>query len=190
VPLFPSITTGPDEVSELADPDGVGVGDFVLVAVGAGVGEGLVALGAALGSFVALGELLVAGIVVALGAGAVLGFDVGVCVVDGAVAGGVAVVDVVGEAVGVAVADGVAVVDVVGEAVGVAVAPLLATVKYPRRLDLVPSERVSTTLRRCDPSASFVVSYGTAAPSTAVPARSKGGSVSVRTGSALRRPSR
>jgi hypothetical protein len=172
VPLFPSITTGPDEVSELADPDGVGVGDFVLVAVGAGVGEGLVALGAALGSFVALGELLVAGIVVALGAGAVLGFDVGVCVVDGAVAGGVAVVDVV------------------GEAVGVAVAPLLATVKYPRRLDLVPSERVSTTLRRCDPSASFVVSYGTAAPSTAVPARSKGGSVSVRTGSALRRPSR
>ena len=149
MPLFPSITTGPDEVSELADPDGVGVGDVVLVAVGAGVGEGLVALGAALGSFVALGELLVAGIVVALGAGAVLGFDVGVCVVDGAVAGGVAVVDVVGEAagvavadgvavvdvvgeaVGVAVADGVAVVDVVGEAVGVAVAPLLATVKYP-----------------------------------------------------------
>jgi hypothetical protein len=214
VPLFPSITTGPDEVSELADPDGVGVGDFVLVAVGAGVGEGLVSLGAALGSFVALGELLVAGIVVALGellvagivvalgellvagivvalgAGAVLGFDVGICVVDGAVADGVAVVDVVGEAAGVAVADGVAVVDVVGEAVGVAVAPLLATVKYPRRLDLVPSDRVSTTLRRCDPSASFVVSYGTAAPSSAVPARSKGGSVSDRTRSVLRRPSR
>ena len=83
VPLFPSITTGPDGASEVAGFDGVGVGD-VLGTVGAGVGEELVALGVALGVFVALGELLVAGLVVALEVGAVLGcegFDVGVCVV-------------------------------------------------------------------------------------------------------------
>ena len=89
------------------------------------VGEALVALGVALGVFVALGELLMAGVGVALGVAAVLGCegsDVGVCVGGVAVTGGV----------------------VVGVAGGVAVAPLLATVKSPRRLDLVPSDQVST----------------------------------------------
>jgi hypothetical protein len=56
---------------------GDGVGDFVVVAVEAGVGEGLVALGAAVGALVALGELLEAGMVVALVGGMVLGFEVG-----------------------------------------------------------------------------------------------------------------
>jgi hypothetical protein len=72
-----------------------------------------------------------------------------------AVVVGVAVVAVVGAAVVVA---GGVVVDDVGEAVVVAVAPLLATVKSQRRLELVPSDHVSTALMVCDPSASFVVS--------------------------------
>jgi hypothetical protein len=162
VPLFPSITTGPDGASELAGFDGVGVGD-VPGTVGAGVGEELVALG------VALGELLVAGVAVALEAGAVLGCEglvVGVCVVGVGIAGGavvgVAAVVVVGAAgvVGTVVvgAVGKAVFVAVGKAVGVAVGPLLATVSFPRRLDLVPSAQVSTALMVCDPSASCVVS--------------------------------
>jgi hypothetical protein len=181
VPLFPSMTTGPDGASEPADPDGVGVGDFVLVAVGAGVGEGLVALGAAVGFLVALGELLVAGAAVALGGGALLGFDVGFCVV-GAVLG----FDVGFSVVGAAEADGVAVADVVGEAVGVAPALPLATVKWPRRVEVLPFDHFSTTRIVCDPSASFVVSYGRAVPSAAVPARSKGGSSSVQIGGFVR----
>jgi hypothetical protein len=104
----------------------------------------------------------------------VLGADeaCGVGVVD-VVAVGVGVVDVVAEAVGVGV------VDVVAEAVGVAVPPLLATVKWPRRPEVVPFDHFSTTRMVCDPSASVVVSYGTAVPSSAVPAKSKGGSTSV-----------
>jgi hypothetical protein len=108
------------------------------------------------------------------------------------VAVGEAVVDVVGEAVFVAVGEAVvdvvgeAVVDVVGEAGGVVVAPLLATVKFPPRREVVPFDHVSTTLMLWDPSDSFVVSYGTAVPSSAVPAKSKGGSVSVRTGGFVR----
>jgi hypothetical protein len=101
------------------------------------------------------------------------------------VAADAAVVGAADAAVFVAV--GEAVVDVVGVAVGVAVAPPLATVKFPRPLDLVPSDHVSTTLMVCDPSASSVVSYGTAVPSPAVPAKSKGGSVSVRRGGVVRR---
>jgi hypothetical protein len=101
------------------------------------------------------------------------------------VAGGEAGVDVVAEAVGVD--GGEAGGDVVAEAVGVAIPPLFATVKFPRRLDVVPSDHVSTTLMLCDPSASVVVSYGTAVPSSAVPAKSKGESVSVRTAGFVRR---
>ena len=164
VPLFPSITTGPDGASEPAGFDGVGDGD-VLGTVGAGAGEELVALGVALGVFVALGELLVAGLVVALEVGAVIGcegFDVGVCVLGVGMAVGVAAVVVVGAAgvVGTVVVGGVgeAVFVAVEEAVGVAVAPLFATVSFARRLDLVPSDQVSTARMVCDPSASFVVS--------------------------------
>jgi hypothetical protein len=140
--------------------------------------------------------------VVAPGVGAVLdceGFEVGVCVVGVGVAGGVVVgVVVVGAAVVVA---GAVVVGAVGEAVSVAVGeavvvvgaglvvgatPLLTTVKFPRRREVVPFDHVSTTLMLWDPSASFVVSYGTAVPSSAVPAKSKGGLVSVRTGGFVR----
>jgi hypothetical protein len=122
---------------------------------------------------------------------------VGVGVADGEV-GGTAVV-VVGAAVvaagavvvgaadeAVLVAVGEAVVVVVGEGLVVGATPLLATVKFPRRPEVVPFDHVSTTLMLWDPSASFVVSYGTAVPSSAVPAKSKGGSVSVRTGGFVR----
>jgi hypothetical protein len=127
--------------------------------------------------------------------------DVGVCVVVAGVGGAVVgvAVAVVGAVVGVAgtvvfgavgeavfVAVGEAVVDVVGEAGGVVVAPLLATAKFPPRREVVPFDHVSTTLMLWDPSDSFVVSYGTAVPSSAVPAKSKGGSVSVRTGGFVR----
>jgi hypothetical protein len=181
VPLFPSITTGPAGASELAGFDGVGVSE-VLGPAGAGVGEELVALG------VALGELLVAGFVVALRVGPVLGcegFDVGVCVADGVFVG-VAMVDGVGAAgvVGTVVVGAVAeaVFVAVGEAVGVAIAPLLETVSFPRRFDLVPSDQVSTAPIVWDPSASFVVSKGIAVPPAAVPARSKGATLSIRMG--------
>jgi hypothetical protein len=104
----------------------------------------------------------------------------------------------VGEAVGVAVValwlglvvgDGAVVVAVgagtvvgaIGVGLGVVVAPL-ATVKFARRAEVVPFDQVSTTVMPCDPSASFLVSYGTAVPSAAVPAKSKGGCVSVPTG--------
>jgi hypothetical protein len=109
----------------------------------------------------------------------------GAAVVGGAVvtvgfgAGGAVVVGgSVGVSVGVAVG--------VGGVLGV-VAPLLETVKVPRRLEVVPSDHVMTVLMVCDPSASFVVSYGVAEPSAAVPAKSYGGSVSVRTGGSVRR---
>jgi hypothetical protein len=109
----------------------------------------------------------------------------GAAVVGGAVvtvgfgAGGAVVVGgSVGVSVGVAVG--------VGGVLGV-VALLLETVKVPRRLEVVPSDHVMTVLMVCDPSASFVVSYGVAEPSAAVPAKSYGGSVSVRTGGSVRR---
>jgi len=123
VPLFPSITTGPDGTSELPDPEGLGVGFCVPVPVGVGVGEAPVSLGA--GFFVALGELLVAGSVVARGVGAVL--DCEACGVG-----------VLGVGVGVF---GVG----VGDVVGVAVAPLFATVKCPRRLEVLPFDHFSFT---------------------------------------------
>jgi hypothetical protein len=103
----------------------------------------------------------------------VIGLEVGVLRVDVADARGVAsaVVDVADAAVAVVVGDAVVavvgaevvvadgvVVGAVGEAVVVAVGPLLATVKSQRRLELVPSDHVSTALMVCDPSASFVVS--------------------------------
>jgi hypothetical protein len=81
-----------------------------------------------------------AGSVVAVGAAVV----VGGAVVGGAVVGG-AVVG--GAVVGGAVVGGAVVVVGVGEGV-VVVAPLLATVKCARRLEVVPSDRVSTTLMR------------------------------------------
>jgi hypothetical protein len=149
--------------------------------------------------------------VIAPGVGALLdceGFEVGVCVVGVDVAGGVvvgvAVVVVgaaavvagtvvfgaVGEPVFVAVGEG-AVVAVVGAVVGVVVTPLFATVKFPRRLEVVPFDQVSIARMLCDPSVSFVVSYGSAVPSAAAPAKSNGGSVSVRAGGFVRRePSR
>jgi hypothetical protein len=129
-----------------------GVTDVVLGAVEDGVGEALVPVGVTLGVFV------------------------GVCSVGLAVDSGVAVCG------GVVVDGGVVVEVVVVVVVGGAVVLLLATVRFPRRLDVVPSDQVSTALIVCDPSVRFVVSYGSAVPSAAVPAKSKGGTSSVRTG--------
>ena len=125
------------------------------------------------GVAVAVGADVVGGaVVVGGGAGAVVvGGGAGAVVVA---AGAGAVVVVVGA--------GAVVVVAVGAVVGVLVPPLLATVKSPRRLEVVPLAHLSTTRMRCDPSASLVVSYGSAVPSAAVPARSKGAALSVRTG--------
>jgi hypothetical protein len=95
------------------------------------------------------------------------------------VAGGAGAVVVV---VGVGSAAGV-----VGAVVGVVVVPLLSTAKFPRRLEVVPFDQVNTTRMLCDPSVSFEVSYGSAVPSAAVPAKSKGAVPSVRTGGFVRR---
>jgi hypothetical protein len=67
-------------------------------------------------------------------------------------------------------------------AVGAGVTLSLSTVKAARRLEAVPSRQVKTTLIVCDPSTSFVVSYWRAVRSLAVPARSNGGTLSVRAG--------
>jgi hypothetical protein len=64
-------------------------------------------------------------------------------------------------------------------AVGAGATFSLSTVKAARRLETVRFRQVNTTLIVCDPSASFVVSYGRAVPSLAVPARSNGGTHSV-----------
>jgi hypothetical protein len=66
---------------------------------------------------------------------------------------------------------------VLGALVGVASS--LSTVKTARRLVVLPSRQVRTTLILCDPSTSCVVSYGRAVPAGAVPARSNGGTRSV-----------
>jgi hypothetical protein len=134
----------------------VAVGGGAVVVVGAPVGVGGLVVG---GLIVEAGAVVVGAVVVA---GAVLVVGVGAVVV--------------GAEVAVAV----------GAAVGVGVVPLLATLNFPRRLDLVPSDHVSTTRMRCDPSASFEVSYGSAVPLRAVPTRSKGGLVTVRTGGVVR----
>jgi len=126
-----------------------------------------------------------------VGAGSVVmgGAEVAVGTVGAAVVGGAvdtvgfgAGADAVGGSAGVFVGVAVGVGDVLG-----VVAPLLETVNVPRRLEVVPSDHVMTARMLCDPSASFVVSYGTAEPSAAVPAKSYGGSVSVRMGGLVRR---
>ena len=123
-----------------------------------GVGAGAVVLGGAEVVVVGVGAAVVGRAVVTVGVGA------------GAV--------VVGGSVGVLVGVG----DVLG-----AVAPSLETLKVPRRPEVVPSDHVMTALMLCAPSVSFVVSYGIPEPSEAVPAKSYGGLVSVRTGGLVRR---
>jgi hypothetical protein len=73
--------------------------------------------------------------------------------------------------------------------VGAGVTPSLSTMKAARRLEALPFRQVKTTLIVCDPSASFVVSYGRAVPSLAVPPRSNGGTHSVRMGVLFCHPS-
>ena len=72
---------------------------------------------------------------------------------------------------------------------GVGVASSLSTVKAARRLVVLPSRQVRTSLIVCDPSTSCVVSYGRAVPSGAVPARSNGGTQSVLVGVLVCHPS-
>ena len=115
--------------------------------------------------------------------GGVVAVDVGsaVAVVGAVVVGVGAVVVVVGVGavvVGAGSAGGVA----VGSTVGVGVAPVFATLKYVRPLEVVPSDHVSTTLMLCDPLDSSLVSYGSAVPLLALPAKSNGALSSVRTG--------
>jgi hypothetical protein len=103
----------------------------------------------------------------------VVGADVvGADVVGADVVGAVVVGALVGDAVVVGV----------GVGVGVGFTPPLWTLKRPRRVEVVPSAHVMTTLMVWVPSASFAVLYGRAVPSVAVPAKSKGAFLSVRTG--------
>jgi hypothetical protein len=122
--------------------------------------------------------VVVGAVVVGTAVVVAIGGAVAVVVGTTVVAVGEAVVVVVGTTV---VAVGEAVVVVVGGEV--VVVTRLATVKSSRLRDVVPFDNVIRALMLCDPSASFVVSYGSAVPSAAVPAKSKGGFVSVRTGS-------
>src|SRR5215213_9408132 len=70
----------------------------------------------------------------------------------------------------------------VGVGVGAGLTPPLWTLKRPRRVEVMPSVHVRTTLMVWVPSASLAVLYGRAVPSAAVPAKSKGAFLSVRTG--------
>jgi len=132
------------------------------------VGDGWVVVGA-----VVVGPVVAGAVVGAVAVGAVV---VGAVVAGAVVAGAVVVGAVV---VGALVGDAV-VVGVVG--VGVGFTPPLRALKRPRRVEVVPSAHVMTTLMVWVPSASFVVLYGRAVPSALVPARSKGAFLSVRTG--------
>jgi hypothetical protein len=128
---------------------------------------------------VVAGAVAVVGAVVIVGFGAVVvGFG---AVVVGCGAGAVVVGAVaVGFGAGAVVAGAV-----VGEGLVVGGTPVFVTVNSPRRLEVLPSTQVSTTLMRCVPLASLVVSYGRAVPLRAVPTRSKGARVSVRTGGSV-----
>ena len=112
-------------------PSGTGSAVVELVDLVVAVGAGAVVV---VGALVAVGGLVVGGLIVE--AGAVV---VGAVVVAGAVLVGGAVVGAGAVVVGAEVALAV------GAAVGVGVVPLLATLNFPRRLDLVPSDHVSPT---------------------------------------------
>jgi hypothetical protein len=133
----------------------------VAVAVGADVVGGAVVLGGGAGAVVVAGAVVAVGPVVA-----------GAVVVGAVVVGAVAVGALVDDAVVVGV----------GVGVGVGLTLPLWTLKRPRRVEVVPSAHVMTTLMVWVPSASFAVLYGRAVPSVAVPAKSKGAFLSVRTG--------
>ena len=111
-------------------PSGTGSAVVELVDLVVAVGAGAVVV---VGALVAVGGL-VRGLIVEAGAGVV-----GAVVVAGAVLVGGAVVGAGAVVVGAEVALAV------GAAVGVGVVPLLATLNFPRRLDLVPSDHVSPT---------------------------------------------
>ena len=120
-------------------------------------------------------------VVVVVGAGAVVVVVGAGAVVVFAGAGAVVVIAGAGAVVVVVGAGAVAVV-IAGEGVDVVVWSFFRTLKRPRRVEVVPSVHVITARMVCVPSASFAVSYARALPSAAVPARSKGGFLSVRTG--------
>jgi hypothetical protein len=145
----------------------------VAVAVGADVVGGAV-VGGGGGAVVVVGPVVAGAVVVgAVVVGAVV---VGAVVVGAVVVGAVVVgAVVVGALVGAAV-----VVGCVGEGVGFT--PPLWTLKRPLRVEVVPFAHVMTALMVWVPSASFAVLYGRAVPSAAVPAKSKGAFLSVRTG--------
>jgi hypothetical protein len=171
--VLPQILAGGELGHDPLGAGGTDVGGLTVVVVGGAV--------AVVGAVVIVGfGAVVVGfgaVVVGCGAGAVVvgavvvGFGAGAVVV-GAV--------VVGFGAGAVVAGAV-----VGEGLVVGGTPVFVTVNSPRRLEVLPSAQVSTTLMRCIPLASLVVSYGRAVPLRAVPARSKGARLSVRTGDSV-----
>jgi hypothetical protein len=147
------------------------------VAVAKGVGVAVAVVEAD-----AVGVVADPAVVVIVGAADAVVVDFGVDATVVVVGAGAAV-EVVGAGAAVEVVGaGAAVLVVVDEGVGVVNASFLPTLKRPRRVEVVPSADVITTLMVCVPSASFVVSYGRALPSALVPAKSKGAFLSVRTG--------
>jgi hypothetical protein len=155
----------------------VPAGGGVAVGVGVAVGEVGDAVALAVGGFVAEADALMvlAGGVVVVGVGAAV----------------VAVGDTVAVGVGVAV-EAVPEADAVGGFVaeadalmvlgGGVVAPSLSTVKVARRMEVLPRDHLRTAVMVCGPSSSVAVSKGCAEPSLAVPPKSKGANLSVRTG--------
>ena len=183
-----------DEERQTGSVQTVPVGGVVAVGVAVAVGD---AVGVRVGVAVAVvvGDAVGVRVGVAVAVGDTVAEWLGVAVVAVGVAVavrvGVAVV-AVGVTVGV-VADADGVADVVGGFVtegdalmvlgGGVVAPSLSTVKVARRMEVPRCDHVRTAVIACRPSTSFSVSKGRADPSLAVPAKSKGGTNSVRTGS-------
>jgi hypothetical protein len=140
---------------------GVGVAAPVGEAVGVRVGVAVVAVGVTVGVWVGVAVVAV---------GVTVGVWVGVAVVA------------VGDTVGLAVGGFVGEADALVVFVGGVVAPPLSTVKAARRTERPPYDHLRTAVIVCGPSTSVAVSNGYAEPSLAVPAKSKGGTTSVRTG--------
>jgi hypothetical protein len=165
--------------------DPLGAGSAVVVVVGAEVAVD-VAVEVAVDVAVEVAVDVAVEVAVDVTVGSEVAVDVTVgseVAVDVTVGSEVAVDVTVGSEVAVEVAVGseVAVGTVVGGGLEVGASSLL-TVNSARLLEVAPFDQVSTALIPCEPLTSFVVSYGSAVPLAAVPAKSNGGVVSVKVG--------